>query len=85
MLRPAAGGSEGADCKAAEKQERIVRLKQTGWRVDKERFGWKGEECYRELRRRVDVELKGLGVRHKATERFTKSNLDNLGSVSTRC
>jgi hypothetical protein len=27
--------------------------------VNKERFGWKGEDYYRELRRRAEVELRG--------------------------
>ena len=57
MLNPVAGRSGEADRKAAEKQERIEKLRQNGCRVNKERFGWKGEEYYRELRRRVEVEL----------------------------
>jgi hypothetical protein len=60
MLKPAAERAVGANNpKAAEKKERIERLRQNGWRVNKERFGWKGEDYYRELRRRAEVELRG--------------------------
>jgi hypothetical protein len=59
MLKPAAEGAVEVDRKTAEKKERIERLRKNGWRVNKERFGWKGEEYYRELRRRVEVELRG--------------------------
>jgi hypothetical protein len=60
MLKPAAEGAVAANnLKAAEKKERIERLRQNGWRVNKERFGWKGEDYYRELRRRAEVELRG--------------------------
>jgi hypothetical protein len=59
MLKPAAEGAVDANNrKAAGKRERIERLRQNGWRVNKERFGWKGEDYYRELRRRAEVELK---------------------------
>jgi hypothetical protein len=57
MLKPAAEGA--VDANNAEKRERIERLRQNGWRVNKERFGWKGEDYYRELRRRAEVELRG--------------------------
>ena len=59
MLKPADEGLGDVERKAAEKKERIERLRQNGWRVNKERFGWKGEEYYRKLRRRVEVELRG--------------------------
>lgn len=58
MLKPAAEDCGNVDCRAVEKKERIDRLRQNGWRVNKERFGWKGEEYYRELRRRAEVELR---------------------------
>jgi len=57
MLKPAA--ESAIDANNAEKRERIERLRQNGWRVNKERFGWKGEDYYRELRRRAEVELRG--------------------------
>lgn len=60
MLSPALQDSEEADRKAGEKNARIDRLRQNGWRVNKDRFGWKGEEYYRELRRRVELELTGM-------------------------
>ena len=56
MLKPAAEGV--VDANDAER-ERIERLRQNGWRVNKERFGWKGEDYYRELRRKAEVELRG--------------------------
>jgi hypothetical protein len=56
MLKPAAEGAVDAN---NAKRERIERLRQNGWRVNKERFGWKGEDYYRELRRRAEVELRG--------------------------
>jgi regulator of replication initiation timing len=60
MLKPAVEGAVSANNrKAAEKRERIERLRQNGWRVNKERFGWKGEDYYRELRRKAEVELRG--------------------------
>ena len=59
MLKPADEGLGDVKCKAAEKEERIERLRQNDWRVNKEKFGWKGEEYYRELRRRAEVELRG--------------------------
>jgi hypothetical protein len=58
MLKPAAEGSKEVDLKTAEMKERMDRLRQIGWKVNKERFGWKGEEYYRELRRRVEDELR---------------------------
>jgi hypothetical protein len=59
MLKPAAESSGEVDRRAADKKERIDRLRQNGWNVNKETFGWKGEEYYRELRRRAEVELRG--------------------------
>jgi hypothetical protein len=59
MLKLAAEGSEEVDRKTAERMERMDRLRQVGWKVNKERLGWKGEEYYRELRRRVEFELGG--------------------------
>ena len=59
MLKSAAEASEEVHRKAADKKERIDRLRQNGWKVNKERFGWKGDDYYRELRRSVDVELGG--------------------------
>jgi hypothetical protein len=45
--------------KEAERRERIERLRQNGWRMNKERFGWKGEDHYRELKRSAETELRG--------------------------
>lgn len=59
MLKPAAECLEESDRKTAERKERMDRLRQIGWKVNKERFGWKGDEYYRELRRRTEVELRG--------------------------
>jgi hypothetical protein len=59
MLKPAAEGLEESDRKTAERKERKDRLRQIGWKVNKERFDWKGDEYYRELRRRAEVELRG--------------------------
>jgi hypothetical protein len=59
MLKLGAESSGEVDRKAADKKERIDRLRQNGWSVNKEIFGWKGEEYYRELRRRAEVELRG--------------------------
>jgi hypothetical protein len=58
MLQPAAEGSKEVGRETAEMKERMDRLRQIGWKVNKERFGWKGEEHYRELRRRVEEELR---------------------------
>ncbi len=41
---------EEEDAKAQEKKERIERLRASGWRVNKERHGWKGEAYYEDLR-----------------------------------
>ncbi|ERF70193.1 hypothetical protein EPUS_00381 [Endocarpon pusillum Z07020] len=41
---------EEEDVKAREKKERIELLRRDGWRVNKEKFGWKGEEHYEALR-----------------------------------
>jgi hypothetical protein len=57
MLKPAAEGA--VDANNTERRERIERLRQNGWRVNKERFRWKGEDSYRGLRRRAEVELRG--------------------------
>ena len=55
---PAATNDEdGRESKAQEKRERIEKLKKDGWRVTKEKFGWKGEAYYDELRRKAEVEL----------------------------
>jgi hypothetical protein len=41
------------DVEAREKQERIDRLKRSGWDVSKRAHGWKGREYYEELRSRA--------------------------------
>lgn len=54
-------GDDGEGCgdrKATETKERIERLRNNGWTVMKERYGWKGEEYYADLRRRAEMELK---------------------------
>ncbi len=38
------------DAKTRERKERIARLRSEGWRVQKERFGWKGDAHYEALR-----------------------------------
>ena len=40
---------EEEDVKAREKKERIELLRREGWRVNKEKFGWKGEAFYEAL------------------------------------
>ncbi|KIW22869.1 uncharacterized protein PV07_11120 [Cladophialophora immunda] len=40
-------------------KEKIDELRRQGWKVCKERHGFKGEEFYKDLRRRVEVELEG--------------------------
>jgi len=55
---PAAEEDDSEDRKAADKKARIERLKQNGWRVTKERYNWKGEHYYAELRRMAEIELK---------------------------
>ena len=55
---PAAEVNDDEDRKKADKKARIERLRKNEWQVNKERFGWKGEEYYAELRRIADFELK---------------------------
>ncbi len=41
------------------KRERIDRLRASGFRVRKETYGWKGARYYEDVRRRVEMELRG--------------------------
>lgn len=48
---------EEGDAKVQERKERMKRLRASGWRVDKERYGWKGEGYYEELREAALADL----------------------------
>jgi hypothetical protein len=56
MLKSAVEGFEEIKRKAAERKER---LRRNDWRVNNERLEWKGDDYYRGLRRRFEVELRG--------------------------
>jgi hypothetical protein len=57
------GDGEGECCadEVREKRERIERLRGSGWRVTKERHGWKGGKYYEELREAAMEELTERG------------------------
>jgi hypothetical protein len=51
------GGEDGMLTPTSKKKTRIQYLRNQGWDVRKEKFGFKGEAFYEELRRRVESEL----------------------------
>ena len=55
---PKKGSNDDDEKKNADKKARIEKLRQCGFRVTKERYGWKGQDHYDELRRRAEIELK---------------------------
>ncbi|RMZ90476.1 hypothetical protein DV736_g2295, partial [Chaetothyriales sp. CBS 134916] len=54
-------GDEEDETAKKKKQERIEKLRAAEWRVNKEKFGWKGNAYYDTLIREVDIEMR-LGV-----------------------
>ncbi|KAK4936176.1 hypothetical protein LTR10_022877 [Elasticomyces elasticus] len=52
--------ADGEDPVLKAKKERINRLRLAGWNVRKEKHGYKGEEWYNSLRRRLERELDEL-------------------------
>ncbi|EXJ74355.1 uncharacterized protein A1O5_02651 [Cladophialophora psammophila CBS 110553] len=52
-------GSPVEDPQDKVKKEKIDKLRRQGWKVCKERHGFKGVEFYEDLRRRVEAELAG--------------------------
>ncbi|KAL9618793.1 MAG: hypothetical protein Q9160_006516 [Pyrenula sp. 1 TL-2023] len=50
------------ETKGPELKEKIERLKKEGWRINKERKGWKGEEYYKNLREKAWAEMEILAV-----------------------
>lgn len=61
---------EGDTRNRKDLRERTVRLRKEGWRVTKEKAGWKGEEYYKGLRERacLDMEEKASKVYMTRTE-----------------
>lgn len=50
------------EVKSAEYRERIEQLRKEGWRVNKDRKGWKGEEYYKDLRKKAWAEIEQSAV-----------------------